>query len=113
MSNYESDSHPMDDFHTYSQSGGCEFENSRTTLILDMFKKLYLVCLNDGIHTKITAPRVQTPSPYLWPSPNTNILFIHNVPINLPIHIFDLTRYISSFSDSVLESKENEIEKKY
>jgi exonuclease III len=46
----------MGDFNTHSRSWGCEFEDSRTHRVFDMFEQLNLVQLNDGTHTRIAEP---------------------------------------------------------
>jgi hypothetical protein len=83
-------SHPMlvlADCNTHSQSWGCDSKDSSARAVQSLFDGLNLVHLNDGTLTRIAAPPL-------------------NVPTNLPIPIFDLSRHISwsVYADAMLDS---------
>jgi hypothetical protein len=118
----------LGDFNTQSQSWGCESDDSRACVVQSMFDGLRLVHLNDGLLTRIAAPPRRSSAidltlcsadmslnDILWQvlddaDGSDHLLILtslqsFNVPTNIPVPIFDLTRHMawSTYAKSILE----------
>jgi hypothetical protein len=119
----------LGDFNTHSRSWGCDSEDSSARAVQNMFDDLNLVHLNDGTHTRNAAPPRKSSAidltlstaglalrDYTWTvledagsSDHLPILTSFQsfqIPTDLPIPIFDLSRHISwsVYADAILDS---------